>query len=72
MRAALNQFSYDVMKIRVGEAKGSNVNFNNNNDDLLFLCFYNCGYFEGGPRQMSPIPSSGIRHCWGIQIPFCS
>ena len=25
MRAALNQFSYNVMKIRVGEARGSNV-----------------------------------------------
>ena len=35
------------MKIQVGKDKRFNVSFNNN--DLLFLRFYNCRYFEGGP-----------------------
>ena len=43
MRAALNQFSYDIMKIRVGEAPKKNL-FN------IRKNLYNSGYFEGGFR----------------------
>ena len=38
MLVALNQFSCDVMKIRVAEAGGSNASFESND---LFLRFYN-------------------------------
>ena len=39
MRASLNQFSYDVMKIRVGKATTKNLSF-------FSLRFHNNGYFE--------------------------
>ena len=49
MRAALDQFSNDVMKIRVGEAPTKNLGiFRKKTNDFLFLRFYNIGYFEGG------------------------
>ena len=39
-------------------------------NDPLFLRFYSCWPFEGGPEQMSPMSFSLIRTCWDSQVTF--
>ena len=46
MRTALNQFSYDIMKIRVGEAPKKICSLLEKNDGLLFLRLYNSGLVD--------------------------
>ena len=50
MRAALNQFSYDVMKKGVSEAPTKSFCiFRKNYNDLLFLRFFVVGILKVGP-----------------------
>ena len=49
MRVALNQFSYDVMKIRVGKALIKNLClFRKKTNNLVFLLFCNNGFLKVG------------------------
>ena len=50
MRVGLNEFSYDVMKISVGEAASKNLCILGKNNDLELFRFYSSEYFKGGPR----------------------
>ena len=72
MPTTLNQFSYDVMKIRVGWDSTKNCAFLEKTNDLLLLLFYNSGYFECGSRSKCLLCLSSEHGPADPQVTFCS
>ena len=58
MHTALNQFSYDDMKYEYAKRPRKIDAFLETTNHLLFLRFYNNGYFKGVLGQMFPMSFS--------------